>query len=523
MSETAVTKHLTADFIASLNTLLAQLDLNDAKEKELKQLLTQKEGTINSLGEKSDQASSVIGLIVQICEIVFGENFIREAGAIQQQVAKSWTQTCHLPAAGIITPQSSKDVSKTLRILTTGHVPFAIRSGGHCPNPGFSSVDGSGILIDLSALSQVSISEDKKIASVGPGADWGKVVDFLDEHDVTVLGARSPQIGVGGLLLGGGISHFTPEYGFACDMLVKAEVVLADGSVITASHTEHTDLFRALKGGGPNFGIVSRFYLSTVPIKNIWYESNAYAPDQAHAILDAFAKFQEQDDPKAALIISLRTQVGIVAFVYSAPEEKPKAFDMFYDIPVLAPGVPATLGTVKQLSAITGALSATPPARHDYRAASSKLDAGLYREVYDFWLAKATPICAETGAEATFVPQHIPKSIVERSKKNGGNAMGLEEIDQHWWTSIMTWNDPAHDDLVRGIGIETTQKWEELSKARGSHLPFLYMNDASRDQNPLATYSNESLEKLKEVAKKYDPEGVFQKLQQGGFLLSKVP
>lgn len=90
------------------------------------------------------------------------------------------------------------------------------------------------------------------------------------------------------------------------------------------------------------------------------------------------------------------------------------------------------------------------------------------------------------------------------------------------WSTTLDWADPADDDKVRGLSIETTDKWEELGKARGSYLPFLFMNDASRDQNPLASYGAENLQRLKNIAARYDPKQLFQKVQNSGFLLSKA-
>lgn len=71
------------------------------------------------------------------------------------------------------------------------------------------------------------------------------------------------------------------------------------------------------------------------------------------------------------------------------------------------------------------------------------------------------------------------------------------------------------------MAISTSEKWKELGEKRGSYLPFKYMNDASRDENPLRSYPTANLERLKAIAAKYDPLGVFQRLQNGGFLLSK--
>jgi len=84
------------------------------------------------------------------------------------------------------------------------------------------------------------------------------------------------------------------------------------------------------------------------------------------------------------------------------------------------------------------------------------------------------------------------------------------------------WTNAKDDATVRAVSIAISEKWRELGEERGSHIPFVFMNDASRDQNPLALYGSTNLAKLKAVSKKYDPSQVFQKLQNDGFLLSKA-
>jgi hypothetical protein len=86
----------------------------------------------------------------------------------------------------------------------------------------------------------------------------------------------------------------------------------------------------------------------------------------------------------------------------------------------------------------------------------------------------------------------------------------------------MDWEKQEDDDVVRSLGIETTAKWVELSKQRGLDLPFVYMNDASRDQNPLGSYAPDNITRLKAIAKRYDPLEVFQKVQNSGFLLKDI-
>jgi hypothetical protein len=87
---------------------------------------------------------------------------------------------------------------------------------------------------------------------------------------------------------------------------------------------------------------------------------------------------------------------------------------------------------------------------------------------------------------------------------------------------LADWTDEADDDLVRSVSIETTQQWKTVSRSRDLDVDFIYMNDASRDQNPIAGYGATNIAQLKATALKYDPSKVFQTLQNNGFLLSKV-
>lgn len=90
------------------------------------------------------------------------------------------------------------------------------------------------------------------------------------------------------------------------------------------------------------------------------------------------------------------------------------------------------------------------------------------------------------------------------------------------WTTLIDWENAADDDAVRNVSISTEAKWKELGKERGLSLDYLYTNDASRDQSPIATHGQDNIAKLKAIALKYDPDRVFQTLQNDGFLLSKA-
>lgn len=169
--------------------------------------------------------------------------------------------TCHLYSSCIVLPADKHEVAKALRIITALKVPFAVRSGGHNPNRGWASAGENAILIDMNRVCDVVLSQDKKTVEIGPGNRWQKVYETLHGSGVSVIGGRTGDVGIGGLILGGGFPSFSSEYGLACDNVRSFEVVLSDSSIVNASLTENPDLFWALKGGGCNFGMTLNSFL----------------------------------------------------------------------------------------------------------------------------------------------------------------------------------------------------------------------------------------------------------------------
>lgn len=114
-------------------------------------------------------------------------------------------------------------MSAAVLVSRATQCPFAAKSGGHAPFASGSSIEG-GITISFEKMKEVSLSRDKKIASIGPGNIWGPVFEELTKSDVTVVGGRLYDIGVGGLTTGGGISYFSSIYGWACDNVDSFDV-----------------------------------------------------------------------------------------------------------------------------------------------------------------------------------------------------------------------------------------------------------------------------------------------------------
>jgi FAD/FMN-containing dehydrogenase len=141
---------------------------------------------------------------------------------------------------------------------------LTIRGGGH----GFSghAVADGALMIHLAGFKEVRVDPDERVAYVGGGCQWAEVDAATAEHGLAVTAGVVSHTGVAGLALGGGIGYLMGKFGLTCDNLVGAEVVTADGEVVHASADEHEDLFWALRGGGGNFGVVTRFEFRLHPI-----------------------------------------------------------------------------------------------------------------------------------------------------------------------------------------------------------------------------------------------------------------
>ena len=166
---------------------------------------------------------------------------------------------------------------------------IAIRGGGH-NGPGLASCD-DGLVIDLSMMKGVRVDPARAIVRVEPGCTSGDV-----DHATHVFGLAVPfgivaSTGVAGLTLGGGTGYLTRKYGLTIDNLLEADIVLADGSFVTASKNDHPDLFWALRGGGGNFGVVTSFLFQAHPVKMVFAGPIFWDAAHAREIMRAYRDF----------------------------------------------------------------------------------------------------------------------------------------------------------------------------------------------------------------------------------------
>ena len=225
-----------------------------------------------------------------------------------------WSLYSKVEPAVIVCPTSAQEVSTILKTLTNAGQAFAVRSGGHTQWTGANNIEG-GVTIDLQHLNWVIFDKDTNTVDIGPGARWKEVYAELEKHGRLVAGGRNGKVGVGGLLLGGGLTFFTGQRGFACDDVVSYEVVLADGRIITAdASNDHKDLFIALKGGSGNFGIVTKFTMQTFICDKIWGGFRILSKDNTEAALEAIEDFV----PRAAVDVDS----NLLLLIAYMPEQK---------------------------------------------------------------------------------------------------------------------------------------------------------------------------------------------------------
>lgn len=204
----------------------------------------------------------------------------------------------------IVQPRTTDEVSKVLKTLFdagsgAGSWHIAVRGGGHSHWAGSSNV-ANGVTIDLGLLNRTEYDEATNIASVGGGALWNSVYEAAAQHSVSLVGSRAGGVGVSGFLLGSGNSYYTGQRGFGCDNVVNYEVVLTNGKIVNANATSNEDLYRALKGGGSNFGIVTRFDLEAFPAQDLYGGSRTISTNYTDEILDAVVSFANHDESEAA-------------------------------------------------------------------------------------------------------------------------------------------------------------------------------------------------------------------------------
>lgn len=447
------------------------------------------------------------------------------------RIESYWCNSAKLQPVCIVQPGSSLEVSKAVKALADADQVFAVRAGGHSNWAGSNNIDG-GVTIDLALLSSITYDPATELAHIPPAAKWKNVYAELEKHGRVVAGGREAEVGAGGFLLGGGNTFYTMRYGLACDSVLAYEVVLSDGRIITAdADGENAELFRVLKGGGNNFGIVTRFAMRTMPSSPFWggfsVKPMTVMPAAAKAIEDFITN--SRSDPDSSLNFTVchipRFGGGAVVTVLNnvAGVSNPPAFEQFLKMPDVLNNLKMT--TLQEVLSYTS----LPTGYYNaWYTLCFKNDASIIAKTNELHNQLASEVQGKVSdgdfrTHCSFQP--IPKAVVEQSAAMGGNILGLDRYPHDAVmiqvnVSVRTreladWARPRVRVVVDGVRLFAETIDEGLS-------PWLYMNYASPDQDVLQSYGPENVRKMKEAAVKYDPKGVFQRLCPGGFKITAI-
>ncbi len=167
----------------------------------------------------------------------------------------------------IVRAQDAQDVASAVRFADRHHLSLAVRGGGHSI-AGFSTCDG-GLVLDLSQMRDVRLDVERRRVLAAGGCTWADLDRATHAFGLATTGGLVSTTGIAGLTLGGGLGHLARQCGLACDNLVSAEVVTADGEILTCSENVEPDLFWALRGGGGNFGVVTALEYRLHPVETV--------------------------------------------------------------------------------------------------------------------------------------------------------------------------------------------------------------------------------------------------------------
>jgi FAD/FMN-containing dehydrogenase len=249
---------------------------------------------------------------------VLGEATIRElenglAGSVvgpgdpsYETARRVWNHTIDKWPALVVRAASTDDVARTVRFARSEGRPIAVRGGGHSV-AGFSTCD-DGIVLDLSQLNDVALDAKSQRAFAGGGTRWKDFDAATQQHGLATTGGLVSSTGISGLTLGGGFGHLVRKYGLTCDNLRSAEVVTADGTVVHASESQNPELFWALRGGGGNFGVVTRFELDLHPVGPIVLGGPIFYPgDQAIDVMTGWRDRLDNMPDELSTLVNLTT------------------------------------------------------------------------------------------------------------------------------------------------------------------------------------------------------------------------
>ncbi|KAM7217936.1 FAD-binding domain containing protein [Rhypophila decipiens] len=439
-----------------------------------------------------------------------------------------WSTSCAaLKPSCIIFPKNASEVAKVISILNTNSERFAVKSGGHSPNNEFASVAG-GPLISTQRMDGVILDQATGIVRAGPGNRLDGIAAKLQGTGWTFVGGRIGNTGIGGLILGGGLSYMSAQYGWSASSVVGYELVLPNATVTTVTATSDAELFKSLKGGGNNFGVVTTYILQARRQGLVWGGNVAYArsPTTDARLLKAVRDFTEYNtDPKAAVIVTAeRTNVNLIdswiLFLFYDGATPPSGmftnFTTAVGIPIVNTCRTRTYADLMAFSnwVIVPASIITIGTETIPLPSSSNQD--ILTSIHAHWRNISSTVLTVPGIIASIAFQPFPKTIAAEAQSRSQDLIDVPPDADRMILEInysfllpSDYNRMADTMEVTYTGVrERVLAAQAAGRLPDVYLP-IFMNYGFFRQDYFGRLKDESRALARRVAERVDPEGLF--------------
>ena len=402
----------------------------------------------------------------------------------------------------------SVDVVAALGYARARGLEVTVYGGGHAVT-GSAVADGA-VCIDLRGMKSIDIDASTAVARVGGGCTWGELDDAGQAQGLAVTGGRVSHTGVGGLALGSGSGWLERKFGFTCDNLLEAEVVTADGRTVTASARENPDLFWGLRGGGGNFGIVTRFTLRMHPVGPQVLGGMLLYPAEMSAVVLRFWR---------DFILTAPDEVGGAVGLLTAPplESVPAPLRGQRVVAV----IPFYVGDLAEgRRALTPLVEFGPPAADlvqpmPYTAMQQLIDAGNLKGLSNYWRADFYDSLPDEAVDTLVGIAN--RSVSPLSQiivfPGGGAASRVPEDSTAFSTRsasfnihyLSMWADPAESEANIAYTREADATMKRWAAGR------VYLNFIG-DEGPRRieeAFGSEKFLRLRQLKSTWDPDNVF--------------
>ena len=400
------------------------------------------------------------------------------------------------------------DVMSAVAFARENGLLLAVRGGGH-NGPGLGSCDG-GLVVDLSPMRGVRVDPAARTVRVGAGCTQGDVDHATHAFGLAVPAGIVSTTGIAGLTLGGGHGYLTRKYGLTSDNLVEADVVLADGSFVTASERENADLFWGLRGGGGNFGVVTSFVFRAHPVSSVYAGPVFWDQAQAGEIMRWYRDWLPEAPPELGAFLGLKTvpstdpfpreiwgrRICALISCYAGPQEEGEAAMRPVRTELPAP----LLDGMGQMPfpALQGLFDPLLP-----KGLQWYWKGDFVRELTDAAIEEHLRHAARAPSELSLM--HLYP--IDRAVQNVGAGQTAWGARDATWSMVIAGidPDPAKADALRSWG---RAYWEAVHPHNlgGGYVNF--MSDDEGEGRVRASYG-ENYERLVAVKRKYDPTNLF--------------